>query len=341
MTPVIDAVSTQLKEWAQGDFSWTDWDLEPDATKQQFARLLGLGLGTVSSINSVADGIGSIATSFVDGTVVIPEYEYQSILLPFDRNASHHLRVHRVSSVDGVTTTDQIIEAIDSDCVLVAVSDCLSSNGSRLDLPRLGLACRAKGARLLVDVTQSLGVLNYDFASIQPDFILAHGYKWIGAPRGAAWMWSSPGAWNELRAASPSWRNRERPFDYFGGELSESMDAQRKLDGSHGWLAWRGAGAALSVMEKLDFHSVELHTYALRDRWEAGARGLGFVPVSRERASHISVLEGPPLESSKLHDAGLRLLHSGSRLRAGFHYFNDHAEVDRGLETLEHALRGE
>lgn len=49
--------------------------------------------------------------------------------------------------------------------------------------------CRELGARLFVDATQSVGVLRFPLAAATPDYVAVHGYKWLIAPRGAAWLY--------------------------------------------------------------------------------------------------------------------------------------------------------
>ena len=69
----------------------------------------------------------------------------------------------------GTSEASTARSAIDEATALVAVSEVLSIDGERVDLARLRAATDAVGARLFVDLTQSLGVLRPDLAAVRPD----------------------------------------------------------------------------------------------------------------------------------------------------------------------------
>ena len=65
-------------------------------------------------------------------------------------------------------------------------------DGSRLDLVAIGAACRAIGAKFVVDATQSAGAVPFDVAAVRPDFLCASAYKWLLCPYGLAFLYASP-----------------------------------------------------------------------------------------------------------------------------------------------------
>ncbi|NIO40484.1 MAG: aminotransferase class V-fold PLP-dependent enzyme, partial [Burkholderiales bacterium] len=54
--------------------------------------------------------------------------------------------------------------------------------GGLLDLAMIGRHCRRLGVALVLDITQSAGVLPFDANEVQPDFAVAAGYKWLMGP---------------------------------------------------------------------------------------------------------------------------------------------------------------
>ncbi|WP_368487304.1 hypothetical protein [Celeribacter sp. HF31] len=48
------------------------------------------------------------------------------------------------------------------------------------------------GAALVVEVTQSLGAMPLDLARVQPDFMIASGYKWLLFPYGLSQFYAAP-----------------------------------------------------------------------------------------------------------------------------------------------------
>jgi selenocysteine lyase/cysteine desulfurase len=64
----------------------------------------------------------------------------------------------------------------------VAVPNCHWTDGTLLDLVRVGRKARETGAALVVDATRSLGAAAFDIAKIQPDLLVTATYKWLLGP---------------------------------------------------------------------------------------------------------------------------------------------------------------
>lgn len=77
---------------------------------------------------------------------------------------------------------ERILEAVDSSTCAVALPVHHWSDGTRFDLPSIAERARAVGAALIVDGTQSLGAVPFDFARIRPDALVAAGYKTLHGP---------------------------------------------------------------------------------------------------------------------------------------------------------------
>ncbi|MGH2820150.1 MAG: aminotransferase class V-fold PLP-dependent enzyme, partial [Actinomycetota bacterium] len=241
--------------------------------------------------------------------------------------------------VDGVTPTRSLIEAIDGNTSLVAVSEVQSATGFRVDLRALSDRCRDKGARLFVNATQALGALRLDASEIPVDYVAAHGYKWLLGPRGAAWLYVRPDRLEELAPLAPSWKSVELPYDeYYGGPFEPAPDA-RKLDTSLAWFSWPGARAALELLDGFDAAAIERHCLdlarAFRD--SAAARGMDLVP--EEVPSQIVGVVAPDPDGLqvRLRERKVVAAVRGGFLRVGFHAFNDAADVEAALAALREA----
>lgn len=65
-------------------------------------------------------------------------------------------------------------------------------DGRLLDLDVIATELRARSVALVLDLSQSLGVLAVDLRRWQPAFVVAVGYKWLLGATGLAWLWASP-----------------------------------------------------------------------------------------------------------------------------------------------------
>jgi selenocysteine lyase/cysteine desulfurase len=219
----------------------------------------------------------------------------------------------------------------------VVVSDVLSQDGHRLDLVKLREATDAVGSQLFVDATQSLGVLKFDNDRVRPDYLVAHGYKWLLAPRGAAFLVVRNALVADIQPLQP---NVQSSVDgtYFGGTLTAWPTAAR-LDTSPAWLSWVGARAALALMSTLEPGQVEHHCLGLADRFRDAARELGYSILDPDGTSQIVVVEAlnPDRLAQSLRAHRVRCLTYADRMRVGFHYFNNGSDVNAVVESMSEA----
>jgi selenocysteine lyase/cysteine desulfurase len=332
--PVVDAVSEALDAWRSGERHWSSWW---EQTRQECRSLIATFLGvpgtSVALVGSVAEAAATVASCLPPGRVVVGAEEYRSNLFPWLALDGRMHQVVCVRSRDGGVRTADLIAAITPGTVLVAVSEVLSCDGVRADLPALRRAADEVAARLFIDATQSQGVLRLDFASLRPDYLAVHGYKWMLCPRGAAWLAVREDRIDQLRPLLP---NPQSAADHawFGGPFRAAPGAAR-CDTSPAWLSWAGARAALQLILALPPERVERHCLRLAVTFRDGARAAGAVPVG-DGTSHIAAARVADSRSllARLRSSGIRAAALGDRLRVGFHYFNNDSDVEAILSVL-------
>jgi selenocysteine lyase/cysteine desulfurase len=334
--PTLEAVRRVVAEWERGEFSWQAWESEAHATRDRFATLIGADPSQVALIHALVEGAATVAASLPRGKVVVGEAEFRSNLFPWLALGDRGFDVVEVPARDGVIPTEALAEEIDERTVLLAVSEVQSSNGHRVDVPTLAARCREAGSRIFVNLTQALGALRFDVAEAQPDYVAAHGYKWLLGPRAAGWLYVRPDRLSELQPLMPNWKSVPDPYeDYYGGPMELASDA-RKLDTSLAWFAWPGALAALDLLLSLDAIEVERRCLELASAFRQGARDRGLRPVPEELPSQTVALDVPDPDAlqERLRNRDVVGAVRGGRLRLGFHAFNDEGDVDRALEAL-------
>jgi len=331
--PVTAALTAAITGWQEGSLGAADWEAAAPRARTGFADYLGVPEAHVALMSSVAEAAATVAASLPGrgGTVVVGDGEFRSNLFPWLALAAKGYRVIRAPA-GAASRTDSLLAAIDEETALLAVSHVLSADGERTDLVRLRAAADSVGARIFVDATQSLGVLDVGLAASRPDFLAVHGYKWLLCPRGAAWLVTPH--YGELRPLLPSWKSAA-DGSYFGGSLRLAPGAAR-CDTSPAWLSWAGAQAALELVSALPAAAVERHCLALAAAFREGAREAGAAPVSTGQPSHIAVVQvrDPDSVRTRLRSHRVRARVLGDRLRVGFHYFNNHDDVAAVLTAL-------
>jgi selenocysteine lyase/cysteine desulfurase len=333
--PVTAVLRKVLDDWDSGSFSWTDWDGAADRARTGFASYLGVDRGQIAAVGSIAEAAATVARSIPPGRVVVPEQEFRSASFPwYERH-----EVVTVAPRDGVMRTEDLIDALDERCTMLVVSSITSRDGQQLDLAALRAASDAVGAQMFVDLTQSLGVLTIDAETMRADYLAVHGYKWMLAPRGAAWLVAREDRCAGLRPLAANWHSTARPLGYFGGPPRLAPDASR-CDASPAWFPWLGAAAAVDLLSTLPAARVQRHCVDLAQELIRGAAEFGMRALATTD-SHIVVFptQVPDRVAAGLTAAGIRATVSTDRVRFGVHYFNDAADIDGVLAALRRAHR--
>jgi selenocysteine lyase/cysteine desulfurase len=214
------------------------------------------------------------------------------------------------------------------------------TDGSALDLERIGAAARARGAALVVDGTQSVGVRPFDVRRIQPDFLAFASYKWLLGPYGLALLYAAPHrqAGQPLEEHTFSRLGADRLSNRYGRELRFMEGARRYDMGERGNfvtvpMATRGIG----ILRQIGVSTIEARLRQLTDRLAEGAAALG-LQAAPTRAAHLIGLRGEGFDTEAAAAAlRARRIHVSTRedaLRIGLHIYNDEADVDRLLQGL-------
>ncbi len=342
--PVVQALHDTVSAWSRGEFDQHAWNAAAGEARGLFAQLAGADRATVSAHGSLAEAAATAARSLPPGPgeIVVAAEEFRSNLFPWLALARDGHRVVTVPARGGETRVEDLAGAVTHRTVLLAVSEVTSREGQRLDLPVLRAATDRFGARLFVNLTQSLGALRFDAEAARPDYLAVHGYKWLLCPRGAARLATRPDRVEELRPLAPNWKSTGPPYDYFGGPMHLADDASR-CDASPAWFSWVGACAALRLLGSLDVGQVERHCLDLAARFTSQAATIGLARVTTGPPSHIVVLRTGHAErlAVRLSQRRIRATALGDRIRFGFHYFNNHHDMATTLRALERAVPGQ
>jgi selenocysteine lyase/cysteine desulfurase len=227
---------------------------------------------------------------------------------------------------------------------VAALSPCHWTNGARLDLIAISQACRAAGVALVVDASQGLGVLPIDMTSMQPDFLVSAGYKWLLCPYGFGLMYVAP-AWHNARPLEESWLARANAADFTGlVDYSDTyMPGARRFDvGEKCNAILPGAIAALEQLKAWGVANVARTLGEINDQIAPRLEALGFtLPLPSQRCPHMfgarvpAALTGDFIGS--LRAQRVFISQRGSSLRFAPHLHITDADIEQLFTALERA----
>jgi selenocysteine lyase/cysteine desulfurase len=306
----------------------------------------------VAVVGSVSYGIATAAANLpirAGSTVVLLADQFPSNVYSWlaaaAANGAEVITVAR--SADGWTSG--LLQAIDERTAVVAVEGCHWTDGSTVDLVRVGEACRAVGAALVVDVTQSLGAVPFAHREIRPDVVVGALYKWLLGAYGGAFLWLAP----ELRHGTPieqSWIGRSGSEDFAG--LVDYTDAYqpgaRRYDSGEvsSFANVAASVASLELITRCRPERIARHVEQLTSLLVERVAPLGLrAPDAAIRSPHLIGLRlpddapDPQTVAAALAAERVHVSVRGTAVRVSVHGFNTRADIDRLVEVLAATLR--
>jgi len=146
--------------------------------------------------------------------ILVVDEEFPSVVLPLRRVAKETGAVLiTVETPKDGDWTSAIVDMIDENTKIVALSSCHWTNGAFIDLLSIRQLCDDVNAILIVDATQTLGAMPFSIDEIRPDFLVAAGYKWLLCPYGFSLLYVAE-KWRNERPLEETWLARENAEDF-------------------------------------------------------------------------------------------------------------------------------
>src|SRR5918997_2022727 len=333
------------------------WEIFPrdffensETARKLFARVVSGDAEGVAIIPSVSYGM-AVATTNVPleagQSIVMLEEQFPSNVYPWrelaKRKEADVVIAPRPADHDWAGA---VLERVDERTAVVAVPNCHWTDGSLVDLARVGKRAREIGAALVVDGIQSLGAYPFDVGEVRPDFLVVSSYKWLLGPYGLGFMYVG----EEYREGIPiehNWINR-RGSENFSG-LVDYQDAfqpgARRYDVGErsNFVLLPMANEALRQILDWGVENVSETIGELTDliEEEAKKRGIEAIPAKR-RARHMV---GIKLGSAAPEDLAPRLAGEdifvsvrGESMRVSPHLYNTAEDVNRLFAALAEAF---
>lgn len=319
-----------------------------DRGRDLVARLIGATPGEVALTVNTSYGINLAARALplAPGEVVLTsDREYPSNIYPWMAlEAARGVRFERVPCNGRLADEEAILEALDRPGVRVLVLSWVSfETGGRLDLGRIGRACRARGIWFVVDAIQGVGAVPIDVSALPVDILACGAQKWLLAPWGTGFVYVRRDLVPRLDPVYVGWMSVRdsddftRMLDY---DFTYRDDARRFELITLPYHDFAGLNAALDLFFEGGpariAARVEEHVTHMVE-WVRARDDMTLVtPVARERrAGIVAVVPGdPPAASARLAAAGVAHSVREGAIRLSPHWFTPREHVEAALRLL-------
>ena len=322
----------------------------PEQLRERAARLFGAQAGDIALVPSASYGLATAARNLAPqkrSEILVLDGQFPSNIYVWgDLAEQYGARLVTVKRQPGQGWTEALIRAIGPATSIVACPQVHWLDGGQLDLAHISNTARRQGAALVLDLTQSLGALPFDMASIQPDFAVAAGYKWLLGPYSTGLLYVAPHHHDEGEPLEQNWITRQGADNF--ARLIDYTDAYapgaRRFDMGERSAMQLIPAARASLDQVLDW-GVDAIVQTLADRTAAIAAAtasLGLADDMVERAPHYLTLglpAGAPDDLlARLAARNIHISQRGDRLRITPHLFNDDTDIAAFADGLRAVL---
>lgn len=312
------------------------------------AKFVGSTADRIAYIQNTSHGLSLVALG-IDWTpgdnLVVPELEFPSNYLIWESLALRGVEIRKMKARTGALAPDDLRTLVDRRTKLVAVSHVQFYSGFRVDLAAFAQICRENDALLVVDGTQSVGVLRLDLQADGVDVLVVSAHKWMLGPVGIGFMSFSERAFERVHPRIVGWLSVKDAFA-FHRVLDFLPDAKRFEPGTENGAGIFGLTRRLEEIDSVGIKQIEDYVLALGARIRAQAKRSGLDVISdwvEEAQSGIILLRDPKIPTNALFEildaAGVKCSVRNDAIRFSPHYYCDDDELSAVFNALRAASR--
>ena len=332
----------------------TPWTIKSDDffssvenLRRLFSRLIGCAPDDVAVVPAASYGLALAAKNLPVGknqSIVVLQDQFPSNVYTWKNlAASKTATLKTVARPADNDWTTALLESIETNTAIVAAAHNHWTDGTLIDLVRVGEQCRSVGAALVIDGAQSLGASPFSVSAIRPDFLASISHKWLLGPYSMGFCYVDP-KWHGGTPLEENWLNRAGSEDF-----SRLVDYQegyqpgaRRYDMGEVSNFILSPITAAALEQILDWGVTEI-AETLRAKTDAiaeRAAEMGLLVAERKfRAPHMIGVTKPGGFSAELPnllaEEKVYVSLRGESVRVAPHLYNNEEEIDRLFAALK------
>lgn len=332
------------KQAGMGYASWLDTEHQ---LRKHMAKLVGApDANDLAIVKNTSEALSFVAygLNWQDGdNIVISNEEFPSNRVVWESLAQYGVQVRYADLWQDESPEQSMINLVDENTRLLAVSSVQFRTGLRMDLKALGQMCRERDILFCIDAIQSLGAVEFDVKSYQADFVMADGHKWMLAPEGVGLFYCRPELRDTLELKQYGWHMLDDFLNFDQSTWQAANNAQRFECGSPNMMGIHALHASLSLLHEVGLDQVEAQVMKNTQYLMEGLAVSGdyeFVtPTEPSRRAGIVVVRHRNADTAAIYQylvknrvyCALR----GGNLRFSPHFYNSTETMDRLLAMLQ------
>lgn len=354
--PVIESMIEFQRKIASGGTIDFDEAAETEVfekTRDEAARLLGARESEIAVVSSATEGICAVAWSLEltpGSNVVSTDAEFPSVVYPWMRlGEKKSLDIRLARNHDGVVDEPDLEKLVDDRTALISISHVEYGTGQRFDLHWLADLAHSHGAILVVDATQSAGLIPLDVHRDAVDVLVAGSYKGLLGPFGAGILYINRELGEELKPGLAGWRSTQTPYDLDATKLSFAQGAKKFEYSTMSYSSAVGLAESMKYLRELGYAAVSAHTLSLTRKFLSILKSnhklpdnVSLTPEHESRHASIASIRFKKRANSeiarKLVERDVIVSHRFDGIRFSFHIYNADQDLVKATEALTEVL---
>lgn len=326
-----------------------DFFSDVEILRAAFARMIACSPENIAIVPSAGYGVAVAARNLPvrQGDVILVMHDqFPSNYYSWRRQAlATGATIHTMHRESGQTWTDALVESIErhgNNIAIMALEGHHWASAEAVDLEFVVAASRQVNARVVLDLTQTIGACPVDVSTLEPDFMVAAGYKWQFCPYGVAFLYVHDRHFDGI-PIEEAWLGRDGAEDF--SSLAEFTDryqpGARRFDVSEK-SSFSNVAGAIVALQLLDEWGIESIAGALAEKNRRIAtilarHGFETTPADR-RAPHFQGARFADGHSrtlaARLVENGVYASMRGHHLRVAPHLYTDDEDLARFDDVL-------
>ncbi|MFV1884356.1 MAG: aminotransferase class V-fold PLP-dependent enzyme [Balneola sp.] len=346
----IEGIRRKLQPWK---VTGEDFFNESNELRKEFAKLINTAEpNRCVIIPSASYGFANVANNLElneEDEILVVSEQFPSNVYPWRKIAEGSGA--RIVTINPPVTTENraklwneyILDGINSNTKLVACGHIHWADGTIFDLKSIRKRTREVGALMAIDATQSLGALSFDVQELEPDALIAAGYKSLMGPYSIGMAYYGE-AFDAGTPVEENWINRYKSED-FANLVNYNDDYQpqalRYEVGEHSnFILVPMLLEAMKVLNSWKPENVKAYCDELVREPIQRLREAGFI-IEKEgmRASNLFGIRLANHHNmnhlkQKLTESNIFVSYRGDAIRVSPNVYNDETDLDRLVNAL-------
>ena len=354
--PAIDSMVEFQRKVASGGTIGFDEAAETQAlegARNEAAALLGARREEIAILSSATVGICSFAWSLDlkrGANVVSTDADFPSVVHPWMRlREEKGIEVRLAKNHDGVVDEEELEKLVDDRTAVISISHVEFGTGQRFDLRWLSELAHSQGAFLIVDATQSAGLMPIDVHRDEVDALVASGYKGLLGPFGVSLFYLKRDLVEKLEPPLVGWRSAPDPYNLNVTELTFAKDAKKFEYSTMDYACPVGLAESMRYLTKIGHKNLTSHVLSLTERFIDIVRNNQRLPhatalTPEDESSHASIASfrfkgrDQSAVAGELVKRHIIVSQRFNGVRFSFHAYNTEEDLLRANRTLEEIL---